>query len=182
MNEFLKKIDLKSGLLYFVLIECQILVVSLFLAGFMVMPVRFIIKEPGMMRETVEFFVFLLFELLVRFVIFYGLFKNSRNLTYKQFCTNYIVTFIIRYVFSLFTSFAVFSAGMSITLLGTLLGRVLIDETITTMQDVPAIFYTVIFILIEALTLLVVYLPSKLTARKREKARQELLKEYNPYK
>ncbi len=178
MKEFFKKIDWKSGLLYFGFIACETIITATFLSMFIVTPIRFIFKEPGIPREIAELVTFLLVQLLVRFVIFYGLFKNNRNLTYKQFCINYTVTFIIRLVFSLFTSFAAFSAGMAITLLGGLLARVFIDDEIITMQQVPVMLYLAVFVLIEALTLLVILFSSKLAEHKREKVKKELLKEH----
>ncbi len=179
MKELLKKIDFKSGFLYFGFIECQIIIVSFFLAGLVVIPVRFIFKEPGMPREIAEFVATLLLELLARFIIFYGYFKNNRRMTYKQFCINYSVTYVLRLIFSLLTSFAAFSAGMSVLLSGTLLSSTFIEKDIITMHDVPTALYIFLFTLLEAVTLLIVYLGSKLAEHKREKTRQELLNEHN---
>ncbi len=178
MKEFFKKIDFKSGLLYFGFIECGIIIFSFFLAGIVVMPVRFIFNEPGTPREIAEFVVTLVVELLIRFIIFYGYFKNNRRLTYKQFCINYSVTYILRLIFSLATTFAAFSAGMSVLLSGTLMTSAFIEKDIITMHDVPTALYIFLFTLLEALTLLITYLESRLAEHKREKTRQQLINEH----
>ena len=178
MKEFLNKIDFKSGLLYFGFIQCQILIVSFFLTGIITMPVRFIFKETGMPREIAEFFAILLVELLIRFIIFYGHFKNNRKLTYKQFCVNYSVTYLLRLIFSLITTFAAFSAGMSVLLSGTLIASTFIEKDIVTMYDVPFALYIFLFTLLELATLGVIYLGYKLAQHKREKTKRELLNEH----
>ena len=178
MKELLKKIDFKSGFLYFGFIECQILIFSFFLTGIVVIPARFIFEEPGKPREIAEFIIVLLVELLIRFIIFYGHFKNNRRLTYKQFCINYSVTYVLRLIFSLITTFAAFSAGMSVLLSGTLITSTFVDKEIVTMHDVPIALFIFLFTVIEAITLLLAYLGSRLAERKREKTRQELLNEH----
>jgi len=178
MKEFLKKIDFKSGFLYFAFIFAETIVTATFLSMLIVTPIRFIFKEPGIARDVAELIGMILLEMIIRFFVFFALFKNNRNLIFKQFCINYSVTYVLRLVFSLLTTFAAFSAGMSVLLSGTLLSSTFIEKDIITMHDVPTALYILLFTLFEAVTLLIVYLGSKLAEHKREKTRKELLNEH----
>ena len=85
---------------------------------------------------------------------------------------------MLRLIFSLITTFAAFSSGMSVLLSGTLVTSTFIEKEIITMYDVPTALFVFLFTLIEASTLLIAYFGSKIAERKREKTRQELLNEH----
>jgi len=171
----LKSINYKNSLVYFLVVQVVVLVCSFFLLMPLVPLMRFIIAEEGLLRDFAESIILILVELLLKFIIFFSFFKNSRNLTFKSISLDYGVTVLLRLVFSLVTIFAAWSAGIGICTLGSNLGRVMIDENIKTMRDVPTWLYIAVFILFEALVYLMAFLAYKLVKRQREKTRQELI-------
>lgn len=171
-KQFLKKLDIKRGLLYFALLQIQILVTVLFLS-FLNIPINFIFDE-GNLRDIVSTIFFLVLEFVFRFFIFFIFFKNNKNLKFSQFCLSYIIVFLLRFIFSISTHFAHFSAGPGASLLGTTLCKIFINPETKTMRDVPVLFYVFLFILCEGLTIFVSYLAIRLCEAKREKAHDEL--------
>ena len=171
-KQFIKKLDIKRGLLFFALIQIQVLVTVLFLS-FLAVPINFIFEE-GALRDVASTILFLLVELVFRFFIFFVFFKNNKNLEFSKFCLSYIIVFILRFIFSLATHFAHFSAGSGTSLLGTTLCKIFINPETKTMQDVPILFYIFLFILCEGLTIFDAYLAIRLCEAQREKAHKEL--------
>ncbi len=173
IKEFLKRISYKSSILYFAFIQIEVVVVSVFLSFLIVMPINFIFDE-GIARDIASVLAFLTVELIFRFFIFFIFFKNNKSLNFSQFSLNYIPTFILRFIFSIATHFAMFSAGSGVCLLGSTLGVIFINPEIKTMQDVPIILYIVIFVLCEGLTIFASYLAMRLCEAQRERASKEL--------
>ena len=173
--KFLKTLNYKSGLVYFLLIQVIVLVCAFFLPMGIVPLLRFIFAEVGQVRDAAEIIVMLIIELLARFIVFYSIFKNNRGLTFKDFLLSYLVVFVLRLLLSLVTSFSAWSAGMSVCLTGTFFGTMWIDESIKTMRDVPVWLYLILFIVFEAFVLLVSCLSYKLASRERARLRKELL-------
>ena len=171
-KQILKKLDIKRGLLYFALIQIQILVTVLFLS-FLNIPINFIFDE-GNSRDIVSTIFFLALELVFRFFIFFVFFKNNKKLEFPQFCLSYIVVFLLRFIFSIATHFAHFSAGPGASLLGTTLCKIFINPETKTMQDVPILFYIFLFILCEGLTIFISYLAMRLREAQSEKLHTEL--------
>ncbi len=167
------KVNWRGGLLYFLFIEIEVLLVSFFL-GFAIYPIRMVVDE-GVLRTLLEIIVFMTLELVIRFFVFYNLFKNSRRLDFGYFAQGYAITFGIRFVFSLVTSFAAFSAGMAVLEIGVTLAQEMINPEIETMQQVPKLLYSVVFILFEGISLLIAYLGFRLAESKREEERKKLL-------
>ncbi len=174
--DFFKSIEYKSSLVYFVVIQVVVLASAFFLPMPIIPLLRFLFKEEGVLRQIAEIITMLILELLIRFVIFLAFFKNDRNLQFKNFAKNYGVTAVLRLIFSTIIYFASWSAGMTICLTGTFLGKIWIDENIKTMQDVPFILYFVVFLLFEGLVYLVAFMSKKLATKEREKIKEELLK------
>lgn len=172
---FFKKINYKSGLVYLLIIQVIVLVSACFLPMGIIPLLRFIFTETGTLRDAAEIIVMLIIELLARFFVFLSMFKNDRNLLFKDFSLNYSVAFLVRLLLSLVTSFAAWTAGMTACLSGVFFGVLWIDENIKTMKDVPVWLYLIVFVIFEALAWLVAYLSSRLALRKREKLRKELL-------
>ncbi|MBQ8545559.1 MAG: hypothetical protein IJ437_01320 [Clostridia bacterium] len=169
------RVNWRGGLLYTLFIEIEVLVTALFLT-FAVYPVRMIFGE-GVLRTLLEIVVLLATELVFRFIIFYNLFKNSRRLEFGYFAGGYLITFGIRLVFSLLTSFAAFSAGMAVLEIGVTIAQSTISPDIKTMQEVPKLLYIAVFIAFEGISLLIAYLSYRLAESKRENERKKLLGE-----
>ena len=169
------KVNWRGGLLYFLFIEIEVLLVAFFL-GFAIYPIRMVVDE-GAFRTLLEIGVFIALELVIRFFVFYSLFKNSRRLEFGYFAQGYAITFGIRFIFSLITSFAAFSAGMAVLEIGVSLSQELINPDIKTMQEVPKLLYIAVFTAFEGITLLIAYLSHRLAESKRDKERKELLGE-----
>ncbi len=167
------KVNWRGGLLYLLYIQLEVLVTAFFLV-FAVYPVRMVVGE-GALRTLLEILVLVLVELLVRFFVFWGLFKNSRRLDFGYFTQGYLMATGVRYIFSLVTSFAAFSAGMGVLEIGVTLAQEFINPEIKTMQEVPKLLYTIVFILFEGVSLLVAYLGYRLAENKREEERRRLL-------
>ena len=177
-NKFIKRIksiNYKGGLLYFIVIQVIVLACAFFLSMPIVPLLRFIFTEENVAREVAEIIVMLLLEMAIRFILFYAFFRNDRNLIFKEFALSYGVTVILRLVFSSIIYFAAWSAGITICLTGTLLGKLWVDENIKTMQDVPYWLYLIIFIAFEALVYLMAYLSYAFAKKRRERVRQELI-------
>lgn len=179
LKALFKKINYKSGLVYFLVIQVMVLVCTFFLLMPIVPLMRFIITEEGLFRDFLESLALIFVELLLRFIVFFSFFKNSRSLTFKRLSIDYGFTVALRLLFSLITVFASWSAGIGICTLGSALGKSMIDENIKTMQDVPTWLYIITFILFEALAYLMAFLSFKLAKKQREKIKQELMNEDN---
>lgn len=173
MDKDRPRVNWRGGLLYLLYIQLEVLVTAFFLV-FAVYPVRMVVGE-GVLRTLLEILVLVLVELLVRFFIFWGLFKNSRRLEFGYFTQGYLMATGVRYIFSFITSFAAFSAGMGVLEIGINLAKELINPEIETMQDVPKLLYTAVFIFFEGVSLLVAYLGYRLAESKREEERRRLL-------
>ncbi len=177
-NKFIsaiKSIDWKCGLLIFVLTQLAIFFISFFLAGAVNILIGFFV-DVGLLKDFILIVAFLILELFAKFLIFFAFFKNNRNLTYKQFCLNYSVTFVLRFIFSAILDFSSFFASASLGALGVFFANVFIDRDIVTTTQVPTFYYVLIFIVFEALTILIALFASKLSTRQREKTRNELHK------
>ena len=172
---WIKSINYKNSLVYFLVIQVVVLVCSFFLLMPIVPLMRFIITEEGLFRDFAESITLIFVELLLRFIIFFSFFKNGRNLTFKGISKEYGVTVLLRLSFSLITIFSAWSAGIGICTLGSTFGVAMIDENIKTMSDVPIWLYIVVFILFEALAYLMAFLAYKVVNKQREKVKQELL-------
>lgn len=172
---FFKKINYKSGLVYLLIIQVIVLVSACFLPMGIIPLLRFIFTDIGPVRDAAEIIVMLIIEMLVRFFVFFSIFKNDRNLLLKEFSLSYLVAFVLRLLLSLITAFAAWTAGMTVCLSGVFFGVLWIDENIKTMKDVPVWLYLIVFVIFEALVWLVAFLASRLALRKREKLRKELL-------
>lgn len=177
LKALFKKINYKNGLVYFMVVQVMVLVCSFFLVMAIVPLMRFIITEDGFFREFAESFVLILVELLLRFIVFFSFFKNSRCLTLGRLYIDYGFAAALRFVLSLITVFSAWSAGMGICTFGSALGRAMIDENIKTMQEVPTWLYIIVFVLFEALVYLMAFCGFKLAKWQREKVKQELTKE-----
>ncbi|MBQ8145599.1 MAG: hypothetical protein IJ039_02345 [Clostridia bacterium] len=173
-SDFIKKPDIKAGFLYFALIQIEVLIVAFFLSGLPVIFLRFFIDETGPLQTTAEAILVTFIEMIIRFIIFLSIFKNNKSLVYKQFALSYSVTFVLRLIFSLCTYFASFSAGMCVSLIGLEISSTFIDEGIKTMQQVPTLLYIAIFVLFEAITLLVGFFAYRICVKKRNRAHMEL--------
>ncbi len=173
--KWLKAINYKSALIYFLVIQVIILASAFFLPMPIVPLLRFIFTEENIAREVAEIITMLLLEMATRFVLFYSFFRNDRNLIFKEFAISYGVTAILRLIISTIIYFASWSAGLTICLTGTLLGRLWIDDNTKTMQDVPFWLYLIIFIVFEALVYLMAYLSHAFAKKRRERVRQELI-------
>lgn len=170
------KLNWKAGLVYFLLIQVCVLVFSFFLSGAIVIPVRFIFKEEGLLREVATLVALFIFELVCRLFIFLATFKNNRNLTFPQFCLDYLLTFGARLVFSLCTVFSAWSAGNAISISGILVASNLIDKDIITMQQVPTYIYLIAFVIFEGFTILTAFLSYKISKSIRKKELSDLHK------
>lgn len=166
------RVNWRGGLLYALFLEIEVLVTAFFLT-FAVYPVRMIFEE-GALRTLAEIVILIAVELVLRFFIFLTVFKNNRRLDFAYFAQGYAIAFGIRLVFSLLTSFAAFSAGMSVLEIGRILAVNFVDPDVKTMQDVPKLLYIVVFTLFEGLTLLVGYFACQKAITQREKIRKEL--------
>ena len=173
-TDIIKKIDIKAGILYFALIQIEVLLVAFFLSGLPIIVARFFFSEVGTQRTVIECILLSFVELLIRFAIFISIFKNNKSLCYKKFVLSYSVTFILRLVFSLCTHFASFSAGMGVSISGIEFSVAFIDDGIKTMQQVPTVIYIAFFIVYEAITLLVALCAYRLCASLRAKIHKEL--------
>ena len=105
-------VNWRGGLLYLMFMQIEVIVCALFLT-FAVYPIRMIFDE-GMARDFLEAFLLVLIELIIRFFIFFAFFVNQRKLTFGYFASGYGITVGIRFIFSLLTRFAAWSAGMGI--------------------------------------------------------------------
>ena len=177
--KFLKGINYKNSLVYFLVIQVMVLVCSFFLLMPIIPLMRFIFTENGLLRDFMESITLVLIELLLRFLVFISFFRNSKSLTFKYVLLEYSVAVLLRLVFSLITSFSAWSAGIGICTLGSTLGVAMIDENIKTMQDVPVWLYVIIFLLFEAIAIFLAFLSYKLSWNKRKKLRKELHKNEN---
>lgn len=175
MYEERPKVNWRGGLLYLLYIQLEVLVTAFFLV-FAVYPVRMMVGE-GALRTLLEVLVLIFVELLVRFFIFLGVFKNTRRLDFGYFIQGYLIATGVRYIFSLITSFAAFSAGMGVLEIGITLAKEMIDPEIITMQEVPKLLYTAVFIVFEGVSLLAIYASFRLAESKREEERRKLLNE-----
>ncbi len=166
------KVNWRGGLLYFLFIEIEVLATAFFL-GFAIYPVRFIFDE-GILRDIAEVLILVAVELVIRFFVFFALFKNNRRLTFEYFAQGYAITFGIRLVFSLLTSFAAFSAGMGVLETGMVLAVNFVDPEILTMQQVPKLLFIVVFTIFEGVSLLIGYFACQKATEQREKIKKEL--------
>lgn len=171
------RVNWRGGLLYFLFTQAEVLVCAFFLT-LLVYPIRMIF-DTGMARDFLESCLLILIELTIRFFIFLAFFKNQRRLTFGYFAGGYGIAVGIRFIFSFVTSFAAFSAGMGILTFGSFVALYFTDKEITSLTDVPKIIYIAVFILFETLSLLMAILASRLTEAKREKERNELLRNQN---
>ncbi|MBQ7789278.1 MAG: hypothetical protein IJ398_06485 [Clostridia bacterium] len=177
-NKFIsiiKSIDWKCGFLIFVFTQLVIFFISFFLSGAVNILIGFFV-DVGLLKDFILIITFLILELFAKFLIFFCFFKNNRNLTFKQFCLNYSVTFVLRFVFSAILDFSSFFASASLASLGVLFANIFIDRDIVTTTQVPAFYYVLVFIVFEALTILVALLSNKIAVKQREKAKEELYK------
>ncbi len=174
MDKNQPKVNWKGGLLYFLFTQIEVLVSAFFLT-FLIYPIRMVF-DVGMTRDFLEAGLLIIIELAIRFFIFFALFKNQRRLTFGYFAQGYGIAVGIRFIFSLVTSFAAFSAGMGILTFGSAVATYFTDKEIKSLTDVPTIIYIIVFILFEALSLLMAILASRLTEARREKERNELIK------
>ncbi len=170
---FIKCIDWKFGFLIFVLTQLIIFFISFFLTGAINILIGFFV-DVGLLKDFVLIIAFLILELFAKFLLFFAFFKNNRNLTFKQFCLNYSVTFVLRFIFSAILDFSSFFASASLASLGVFFANVFIDRDIATTTQVPAFYYVLIFIVFEALTILFALLSNKLAVKQREKIKEEL--------
>ena len=170
-------VNWRGGLLYFLFTQTEVLVCAFFLT-LLIYPIRMIF-DVGMARDFLESGLLILIELAIRFFIFLTLFKNQRNLTFGYFAGGYGIAVGVRFVFSLVTSFAAFSAGMGVLTSGSAIATYFIDKEIKSLTDVPIPIYIIVFILFEALSLLMAILASRLVEVKRERERNELLNRKN---
>ena len=179
MKKFLKCINFKASLLYFVLMQLKVVLLSTFISSILPIFTRFLFPEVNLARDVAEIVSFLVVELIINFLIYFSLFKNSRNLTFKQFSIDYSIVILLRYLVSMIFSFALYVAGPATSLLGITITELLFptNNKIVVMQDVPKLLYTVIFILIEFLMISSAYCAYKISSKKREKLKKELLNE-----
>lgn len=173
--KWLKSINYKSSLVYFLVIQVIVFASSFFLPMPMSPLLRFIFTEENVAREIAEIVTMLVLELGIRLILFYAFFGNDRSLEFKTFTKNYGVTVILRLIISSIIYFAAWSAGITICLTGALLGKLWISEDIKTMQDVPYWLYLVVFVIFEALAYLMAYLANTFAKKRREKVRQDLI-------
>lgn len=173
--EALKKINWKAGILYFFIIQAINLVVSFFLTGLISGLAKFIF-EPGLAQDILFIILIFVLEAIIKFFIFLGTFKNSKNLRFADFCLSYALTFILRLIFSLVLSFNFISAGASICELGLLIARYLINDNIISMQQVPAVLYLLIFVIFEAFTITIAFGAMALSLHIKKKEHMELHK------
>ncbi|MBQ7761476.1 MAG: hypothetical protein IJ400_05410 [Clostridia bacterium] len=171
------KLNWKSGLVYFVVIQAYTLLFSFFLSGFIVIPVRFIFTEEGLLREIATLVALFVCDNICRFAINFATFKNNRNLTFSQFCLDYLITIGARFVFSLCTFFSAWSAGSAISTAGILIASNLINKDIITMQQVPTYIYIIVFVVFEGFTILTALLAHKISTAIRNKEKAKLLNE-----
>ena len=167
------KVNWRGGLLYALFLEIEVLATALFLT-FAVYPIRMLFSD-GALRTFFEIVVLIAVELIARYFIFHSLFKNQKRLTFGCFAVGYAIAFGIRYIFSFVTSFAAFSAGMSVLLIGTELAKIFVDPEIVNMQDVPKLLFTGVFLAFEGISLLLCYWGFKKAEEKRQLARDALL-------
>ena len=172
---FLKKINWKSSLLYFFLIQVEILVACFFLLLPVIPLVRMIFVEKGIVRDIAEIVALLVVELLVRFLIYLPNFSNNRKLTFKQFNIDYFPSVILRLLISLPFSFAGYIASLTVSSTGIIIARYGIDKNIMTMQQVPAYIYIIVFVLYEALSLLIAFFAYKISLLIRMKTKNKLI-------
>ncbi|MBQ7788398.1 MAG: hypothetical protein IJ398_01950 [Clostridia bacterium] len=180
-NKFIdtiKKISFKNGFVYFLILQIGTLLIAFFLSIFINIPINMIF-DIGLYRNIAYIISYFIVESVVKFIIFFAFFKNDRNLTFKAFCLNYIFTFALRYILSLIFSFALYVAGATTSLLGITLTEAFIlkNEVNVTMQHVPKALYTLIFVLIEGIAILIAFSANKLAQYRKEKAKKELYKE-----
>lgn len=167
------RVNWRGGLLYLLFIQAEVITTTLLLT-FAVYPIRMIFDE-GLARDFFEAILLIIIELAIRFFIFFAFFKNQRKLSFGYFAGGYGITVGIRFIFSLVTSFAAFSAGFGVLLPSTLIATHLSDKKIESLTDVPTLIYVTVFIAFEALTLLMAILSSRLVESTREKERNEML-------
>ena len=167
------RVNWRGGLLYLLFIQAEVLTTTLFLT-FAIYPIRMIFDE-GLARDFFEAVLLVIIELAIRFFIFLAFFKNQNHSTFGYFAQGYGITAGIRFILSLVTSFAAFSAGFGVLLPGTLIATHLTDKEIKSLTDVPTVIYIVVFIAFESLTLLMAVLSSRLVEATREKERNEML-------
>ena len=172
--KFLKTLNYKNGLVYFLLIQVLVLVSATFLTMAIIPLVRVVFTEIGQARDLAEITVMLIIELLARFIVFYSIFKNNRGLTFKDFSLSYLVVFVLRLLLSLVTSFSAWSAGMAVCMSGVFFGTMWIDEGIKTMRDVPVWLYLIIFVAFEGLVWLIARFSLALAKRERARLKKEL--------
>ena len=175
--KWLKSINYKSAFVYFIVIQVAALACTTFLSMAIVPLLRFAFTEANAVREVAEIITMLLLEMLIRLLLFYAFFRNDRSLVFKEFAESYGVTVALRLVTSTIFYFASWSAGITICLTGSFLGRLWVDENIKTMREVPFWLYFIVFTVFEALVYLVAYFAHKMAKRQREKVKQELMKE-----
>ena len=168
------RVNWRGGLLYFLFTQAEVLVCAFFLT-LLVYPIRMIF-DTGMARDFLESGLLILIELAIRFFIFLAFFDNQRKLTFGYFAQGYGIAVGIRFIFSLITSFAAFSAGMGVLTFSSFVATYFTDLEIRSLTDVPIPVYIIVFILFEGLSLLMAILASRLVEAKREKERNELIK------
>ena len=173
MEKKQRRVNWRGGLLYLLFVQIEVIVCALFLT-FAVYPIRMIF-DVGMARDFFEAFLLVIIELAIRFFIFLAIFTNQKRLTFAYFAGGYGITVGIRFVFSLLTKFAAWSAGMGILTTSSSIATHLTEREIKSMTDIPMIISIVVFVAFEALSLLMAILASRLAEAKREKERNELL-------
>ena len=156
--------------------QLKVLLVSIFLSFILILIVRFIFPEINLARELAEIITCFISEFIVSFFVFFTLFKNDKNTTFKQFCADYSITLFLRYIFCIVFSFALYIAGPAISLLGVTITELFFsNDIIVVSRDVPKLLYTAIFILFESLTFLSAYCAYKSSEKKRKILKEELL-------
>lgn len=170
------KLNWKSSIAYFLIIQAAVLVIALFVSLPFVMLVRFSNLDKQV-EEILELLAYTILDLTARFIVFFIFFKNNRGLTFPQFCLDYSPAFGARLVFSLCTHFAFWSAGGSINLWGAILGNRLISQHILTMLDVPIWLYLIVFFVFEGLFVLSAFGAYKIALHQRKKLQKELFAE-----
>lgn len=167
------RVNWRGGLIYLLLTQTEVLACAFFLS-LAIYPIRMIF-DVGMARDLLECALLIIIELAIRFFIFFALFKNQKKLTFGYFAQGYGISVGARLIFSLVTSFAAFSAGPSVLQLGTAVATYFTGSEIKSLRDVPMMIYIIVFVLFEALSLLMAVLASRLMENKREEERKMLI-------
>ena len=170
------KLNWKSSIAYFLIIQATVLVIGLFFNGPFFVLIRFSNLDKQV-EDIISVVAETALELLTRFIVIFIFFKNNRGLTFPQFCLDYSPASGARLIFSLCTHFAFWSAGGSINLWGAILGNRLISQHILTMLDVPIWLYLIVFFVFEGLFVLSAFGAYKIALHQRKKLQKELFAE-----